>query len=105
MSDERKPVWPWIATGILFPMLYVASIGPACWITSRTNVGESALQTFYRPIISAMWHNKRVASAMTGYTSVGATSPWHWEQSEHARTLYWTTVIFTNRSTRLGDSP
>jgi hypothetical protein len=37
MSDERKPVWPWIVAGLIgLPVLYVLSSGPACWITARS---------------------------------------------------------------------
>src|SRR5262245_17890495 len=33
MSDERKkPLWQWIVALLIgFPILYVASFGPACW--------------------------------------------------------------------------
>src|SRR5262249_16584066 len=36
MSDERKSVWPWIKAVVVgLPVLYVASFGPACWLTAQ----------------------------------------------------------------------
>jgi hypothetical protein len=36
MSDERKPLWPWIVALLIgLPVLYVASFGPACWLADR----------------------------------------------------------------------
>jgi len=33
MSDERKPLWPWIVAVVIgLPVPYVASIGPMFWI-------------------------------------------------------------------------
>ncbi len=32
------------------PFLYVASFGPACWITSRTQTERSAIPQIYWPI-------------------------------------------------------
>jgi hypothetical protein len=34
MSDERRPVCPWILSLLIgLPVLYVASFGPACWLS------------------------------------------------------------------------
>jgi hypothetical protein len=34
-DDRKKPLWPWIAALLIgLPVLYVASFGPACWLTS-----------------------------------------------------------------------
>jgi hypothetical protein len=41
MSDDRKkPPWPWIAVLVGLPVLYVASFGPACWLTARPLLSE-----------------------------------------------------------------
>jgi hypothetical protein len=57
MNDDRwKPVWPWISALLIgLPLLYVASFGPACWITSRTGTGMQVVSPFYRPVIRAMF--------------------------------------------------
>ena len=59
MSEERKkPVWPWIVALLIgLPVLYVASFGPACWISSRLNSGSSAVSCVYRPIMWATSKN------------------------------------------------
>jgi len=44
-----------------------------------------------------MWHNHGVESAMQWYTGLGAKGPWHWEDDEHAKTWYWTTVTFSGK--------
>lgn len=40
----------WIAA-ISLPILYVASFGPACWVTSRLTESSRALSVIYRPIL------------------------------------------------------
>lgn len=61
MSEERKPIWPWILTVLIgLPVLYVLSFGPACWWFSTPpheplDIGYSAFQyhtvsRFYWPI-------------------------------------------------------
>jgi hypothetical protein len=76
----------WIVTGVLLPVLYVASFGPACWITSRMNFGASLLPMFYRPIIFA-WDldlprdgstNHPLHEALWWFVSVGAADDWYW---------------------------
>ena len=44
-----KSVWPWIA-GLLvgLPVLYVASFGPACWLTSRLDRGAGRVSAELR---------------------------------------------------------
>src|SRR5215510_10604822 len=51
MSDERKPLWPWIGS-LLFglPVLYVASFGPACWVASRMAHPHPVIETVYLPL-------------------------------------------------------
>ena len=52
MGDERKKagVWPWIV-GLLvgLPVLYVASFGPACWMTA----GHRGRMTPFHPVMIA----------------------------------------------------
>jgi hypothetical protein len=57
---------------------YPLSFGPACWISSRANVGAGAVTAIYRPITSAMWHNAGIAKTMNWYSEVGAERNWHW---------------------------
>jgi hypothetical protein len=49
MSDDRKkPIWPWIVALLIgLPVLYVASLGPACWLADRGMISWSEV---YRPL-------------------------------------------------------
>jgi hypothetical protein len=76
----------WISAIPLVPIFYVASFGPACWLTSRTNVGANFLPTLYLPII-VVWDidasfrglpNRPLHEALQWYTSVGADGEWMW---------------------------
>lgn len=64
MIEQRKPLWPWIvALPILLPGLYVASFGPACWITSWSNGEKSLLPVVYWPVLKLIcWKEHDLAS-------------------------------------------
>jgi hypothetical protein len=47
---ERWAKWT-LAALIGMPVCYVASIGPACWISSRTNFGGRAVASVYQPLM------------------------------------------------------
>jgi hypothetical protein len=106
MSDDRKPLWPWIVALLVgLPVMYVLSFGPACWTASRISAGASALPAFYRPITWVMWRNDRVMEAMNWYAECGSTGSWHWigAGDSEASTFYWTDeVIFAGNPTSLG---
>jgi hypothetical protein len=40
-GEKKTGVWPWIVVLLIgLPVLYVASFGPACWLTSREFPGD-----------------------------------------------------------------
>ncbi len=84
MSDERKKtgVWPWIVALLIgLPVLYVASLGPACWITSRASAGARLLPIIYAPIVSAYWRaddESAFVRAFVWYSTIGAADGWGW---------------------------
>jgi hypothetical protein len=84
MSDERKKsgLWPCIMALLIgLPVLYVASFGPACWITSRMNVGSSTIGVIYRPIVQVMWWTDSgsiVGTIVDQYSTFAAADDWHW---------------------------
>ena len=52
MSDERKPLWPWIVALLIgLPVLYVASFGPACWVVTGGGLRTEWTLRLYRPLI------------------------------------------------------
>ncbi len=56
MSEERKPLWPWIVAFLIgLPVLYVLSVGPAAWICDsiprpHPQWLQTALNVFYWPL-------------------------------------------------------
>jgi hypothetical protein len=51
MTDRKKPGEAFWATVVIVCLaIYVASLGPACWISSRTNVGAPMVSAIYRPM-------------------------------------------------------
>jgi hypothetical protein len=82
MSDNRKPVWPWIVALLIgLPVLYVASFGPACWISSRINSGQRFVTIAYRPLTWGLndSHQSTLDRVLRGYASLGAAhNQWGW---------------------------
>jgi hypothetical protein len=72
MSEpQKKPVWMWVVTvAIALPVLYVASFGPACWISQRTGAGGRILGVVYLPIGMAYWFT-RLCEPIEAYASFG----------------------------------
>ena len=75
MSDERKPVWPWIVAPLIgLPVLYVVSFGPACWMGERMNAGVHAVSIVYRPIIRFTHKSSHARRVALRYASLGMTN-------------------------------
>jgi hypothetical protein len=74
MSDDRKPVWPWIVALLIgLPVLYVASFGPACWLESRGYVDADTVGPTYWPIVAlySSWRIIPVSEAIYWYATIG----------------------------------
>lgn len=56
MDEKRKPLWPKIVATVvaLLPMLYVASLGPACWWVGDDLGRAGSVEFFYDPLFTAM---------------------------------------------------
>jgi hypothetical protein len=74
---ERWAKWT-LAAMVGVPVLYVASFGPACWITSRTKIGYKTIPVAYRPILWGMAHNDKFSKVLRSYTEFMAAPDWHW---------------------------
>ena len=89
MSDESKPRGAAaLANGHAAPVfglsrrwivaaLYVMSFGPACWITSRTGVGISAIEVAYQPIMRGVRGPFLVREIIIAYAEFAADPQWH----------------------------
>jgi len=75
MSDDRKPVWPWIVVLLIgLPVMYLASFGPACWVSLRTDAWGRLVGAVYYPVFW-MAFEKGVATPPTfWYLSVGTSA-------------------------------
>src|SRR5262245_28310263 len=62
---ERWAKWALAAT-LALPVLYVASFGPAVWITARKErvdqIGQSVIYITYQPLLSAIVYGPRQIS-------------------------------------------
>jgi hypothetical protein len=75
---ERWAKWS-LAVVVGLPVLYVASFGPACWISSRSNMAASLVPTVYRPLVWELEHGAlHVRTAIYRFTLTGAKDGWDW---------------------------
>jgi hypothetical protein len=98
-TDRNKHGWPfWFAVvAISVPALYVASIGPVCWIGTRV-IGKSSewfyveelVSTVYHPVFAACDHAPRVVRlALHWYLRLGARSSIVWERTPESGYRIW----------------
>ena len=87
MTDRKKPgVAVWVAVVLVLVLVgYPLSFGPACWITSHTEIGAGILPTLYRPIIWA-WDNypQSLHHRLLWYSRVGAKDWWWCGEGENS---------------------
>lgn len=48
---KRRSRWFWLCMAIVSPILYVASLGPACWIAGDNETSMAAVHYAYYPIL------------------------------------------------------
>ena len=82
---NRRERWAkWTAAIVVgVPLLYVASFGPACWISSRANFGDVAVERTYGPLIQGLFYREpsRFAwfyESMHWYSRLAANKEWGW---------------------------
>jgi hypothetical protein len=79
---NRRERWAkWTAVGLAVVLLYPLSIGPACWISSRTNTGAAGVSVVYRPLTWCMSHSEQIAHSIHWYSKVGSANGWFWGSS------------------------
>ncbi len=84
MTDRHRPsVAFWTTVMLASLVLYVLSIGPACWISSRARAGGEAVSTVHRPLTWGMSHSHRIAHAISWYSRLCAADGWWWCYSEN----------------------
>ena len=67
-----------LAAALVAPVLYVASFGPACWITSRLDVRGQTIPRIYTPVVR-MWHRgpPLLVRTIDRYAELGSAPNWH----------------------------
>jgi hypothetical protein len=71
-----------LAAAVGLPVLYVASFGPACWISShtlddKTNFEAQTVSTIYQPILSVAWDGPpRARDSMVWYALLWSKKSW-----------------------------
>ncbi|MGE5326612.1 MAG: hypothetical protein ACM3NO_06205 [Deltaproteobacteria bacterium] len=87
MTPSRKQpgVAFWATVVVVVTILaYPLSFGPACWITSRTNFGPSAIASAFWPMTVASSRFERVRHALNWYARLGAANGWNWGFAPYA---------------------
>ncbi len=84
-SDRKQPgVAFWASVVVVVALVaYALSFGPACWITSRTNFGASAIASAFWPMTVASSRCERIGHALTSYAEIGAAEGWNWGLSPY----------------------
>jgi hypothetical protein len=75
---ERWAKWT-LAVTLSLPVLYAVSFGPACWITSRVNVGVPVVNVIYLPML---WIRdvspEFIGDGILWYSRIGSARGWCW---------------------------
>jgi hypothetical protein len=83
MIDRKKPGLAFWASAVLVAVLvgYPLSFGPACWVTSWTDCGASAIPIIYKPIVRLFWtENRTFKSIVVKYSAFAAAPRWSWKK-------------------------
>ena len=67
-----------LAAVVGVPVLYVASFGPACWITSWTDIGARVIPIAYFPITCGLSSPSPAERAIRWFSNLGAARGWGW---------------------------
>jgi len=79
MTSRKQPgVAFWATVVVVVAALYVASFGPACWITSWTNIGARIIPVAYLPITRCLSISAPVDGAIRWFSGLGAARGWGW---------------------------
>ncbi len=73
---ERWAKWT-LAVTLSLPVLYVASFGPTCWISSRTGIGSRAVAVVYQPMLRLCMRNTYLGDAFLWYAAIGTRNGIH----------------------------
>jgi hypothetical protein len=80
VNRRKKRGMPFWATVVVAAVLvaYPLSLGPACWITSRTNVGAAVVGRVYHPIMALTSRWRPAFGLAFDYSTLFAGKEWRW---------------------------
>jgi hypothetical protein len=74
--ESRTFRWAVVAL-IAPPVLYVASFGPACWISSHTGRGADVVSIVFQPVFSVWWKGPKPFDRLIAtYATAFAAKRW-----------------------------
>ena len=88
---ERWAKWT-LAAVVGLPAIYVLGLGPACWVSSRTNTGTSIVSAVYRPVLRQVRIPSATASLIDWYSRLGANAGWMWSCAHNSDNWKWQNV-------------
>jgi hypothetical protein len=92
MGDERKPLWPWIVALLIgLPVLYVVSFGPACWVSSQSQVGGELVSVAYQPILRIALSTpvNPAKAALVNYGLLFSADGWYFHKDSYGECRWW----------------
>jgi hypothetical protein len=90
---ERWAKWT-LAAVVGLPVLYIASFGPACWISSRTETGAGIVAIAYQPIIKIIFEPTApdfVITAVVKYAELLSAPGWMFSRTSDQ--YHWGVVL------------
>ena len=97
---ERWAKWT-LAAVVGLPVLYVASFGPACWITSHANAGASVNSFLFRPLAILIDDMGPVSDPLEWYAGLGAAESWGWYGDEWRKSSESDNWIYSPKARRI----
>jgi hypothetical protein len=91
LAESRRGRWI-VASAMTLPVLYVASFGPACWISSHHSAGNGEVVTaVYKPILRLYVRGPRpVAEVISRVAYFASDAGWELGEDVLQREGIWT---------------
>ena len=83
MTEQKQPGWTfWCIVAVTLPLLFLLSIGPACWLSSRFG-GANVVTMAYRPVtfVAEFTGSDGIMDALQWYSQLGMSDFHLWSFS------------------------
>lgn len=76
---RNRPFWFWAFVALAVGLPYPLSFGPACWLTSRWNIGARYIPKIYWPLAACLKNDTSIVTMpLLLYSRLGAADSWNW---------------------------